>query len=190
MREDIEGIKNTQNQEERLAALHRLARSAVNKRLTAGLKPWRGTEVDAAQPLDRDLETALLDIFREFQEGSLKSTVAFILGEVGSAASIPALAEFLRTAKDEDQLLVAVDALGKIGGPEVVAILKQQVEANPNELVRGFAIQALHQLHDNAFARRALSSCYLEAGRANIAEFVQSIAQKDPSLYVREMAHG
>lgn len=190
MREDIERIKNTQNREERLAALHRLAHTAVNTRLTAGLKPWRGTEVEAAPPLVRDLEAALLDLCREFQDSSLKSTLAFILGEIGGAESIPTLAEFLRSAKDEDQLLVAVDALGKIGGPEVVAILKQQVEANPNELVRGFAIQALRQLHENAFARRALSSVYLGEGQATIAEFVQSIAHKDPSVYVREMAHG
>jgi len=90
--------------------------------------------------------TALIDILEHGTEREVRRTAAGALGQIGPKAksAIPGLAAAL-TEDDQSGWFVAANALGKIGGPEVVPLLIKALE-NSNADVRLASIRSLGEL--------------------------------------------
>lgn len=112
----------------------------------------------------------------------VRREVAMFLGDLAGGAAVADLVR-LTTSPDAGARLIAVDALGKIGGPQAVAAIKTAV-GDVNETVRAEAVRALDQLAAAEFSRdadapemRAMENLFLD------------VSAGDPSEYVREVAN-
>jgi len=105
--------------------------------------------------------------------------MAMALGDLAGSVAVDELIR-LTTASDVETRLVAVDALGKIGGAQATATLKAAL-GDANETVRAEATRALGQLtvaEGNADAPE----------RASVEVLLLGVSGGDPSEYVREVA--
>jgi HEAT repeat protein len=107
--------------------------------------------------------------------------MAMALGDLAGSAAVNDLAR-LATAPDAETRLIAVDALGKIGGPRAVTALKGAV-GDVNESVRAEAVRSLGQL---AVKEAKKDPVALE--EAAVKDLFLDVVAGDPSEYVREVA--
>ena len=128
------------------------ARAAEPQLLAALKHPEAGVRSNAAAALGQigakspDAVAALIDLLKSDPERETRRSAAGSLGEIGpdAKAAIPAL----RAALKGDGRIgwwVAADALGKIGGPDVVPILIEAL-TNPDEDIRYTSMKALGNL--------------------------------------------
>lgn len=109
----------------------------------------------------------------------VRREMAMALGDLAGSVAVDELIR-LTTASDVEARLVAVDALGKIGGSQAVAALKAAI-GDVNETVRAEATRALGQLavaEGNADAPE----------RASVEVLLLGVSAGDPSEYAREVA--
>jgi HEAT repeat protein len=93
----------------------------------------------------------------------------YILGEKKTAEAVGSLARLFRRSREPFLQGEVIEAMGKIGGEEALALLMEALR-HPSFIVRGEAIKALSKFPGNGIVRSALE---------------QSL--KDPSSYVREI---
>src|SRR4029079_13771106 len=100
-------------------------------------------DVGATSP---ETVAALIGILKDDSKREARRVAASSLGKIGPKAkdAIPALRASLK-GDGERGWWVAADALGKIGGPEVVPILAEAL-TNPDEGIRRTAIRWLGNL--------------------------------------------
>jgi HEAT repeat protein len=101
------------------------------------------------------------------------------LGDLAGGVAVPGLAQLAAAASAEARL-VAVDALGKIGGPHAVEAL-MAAAGDVNETVRAEVARALGQL-----ALADMQGDALET--ADVDMLLVDVSAGDPSEYVREVA--
>lgn len=109
----------------------------------------------------------------------VRREMAMALGDLAGSVAVDELSR-LAIAFDVETRLVAVDALGKIGGLQAVAALKAAL-GDVYETVRAEAARALGQLavaEGNADAPE----------RASVEVLLLGVSAGDPSEYVREVA--
>lgn len=107
--------------------------------------------------------------------------MALALGDLAGGVAVADLAR-LATAPDAEARLIAVDALGKIGGPEAVAAL-EAAAGDRNETVRAEAIRSLGLL-TVAEARKDAAA----PEQASVETLLLDVIAADPSEYVRQVA--
>jgi HEAT repeat protein len=112
----------------------------------------------------------------------VRREVAMFLGDLAGGAAVTDLVR-LATSPDAGARLIAVDALGKIGGPQAVAAVKTAV-GDINETVRAEAVRALGQLAASEFSRDADAP---EMGA--MGNLFLDVSAGDPSEYVRQVAN-
>ena len=102
----------------------------------------RGSLNQAAEPLlsYRDLKDVLEEL--KVQSLQVRREVAFVLGEVAGEDLVQPLAE-MAVDPEPSVRLVAVDALGKIGGAKAVQSLMAIAKDDPDEDIRALAVEAL-----------------------------------------------
>ncbi len=111
----------------------------------------------------------------------VRREVALALGDLAGGVAVTELTR-LASAPDAGARLIAVDALGKIGGPEAAATLQAAV-GDVNETVRAEVIRALGQLVVAESARHA------DAPQVDTVEsLLLDVGLNDPSEYVQEVA--
>jgi HEAT repeat protein len=108
--------------------------------------------------------------------------VAMFLGDLAGGAAVTDLVR-LATSPDAGARLIAVDALGKIGGTQAVAAVKTAV-GDVNETVRAEAVRSLGQLAAAEFSRDADAP---EMGA--VGNLFLDVSAGDPSEYVRQVAN-
>jgi HEAT repeat protein len=113
---------------------------------------------------------------------SARREVAMFLGDLAGGVAVTDLVR-LMTSPDAGARLIAVDALGKIGGPQAVAALKTAV-GDVNEAVRAEAVRALGQLAASEFSRDADVP-----GMRTMENLFLDVSAGDPSEYVRQVAN-
>ena len=97
------------------------------------------------------------------RDSSVRSAIANVLGEIGDAASVPALAELMRD-RDRSLRTRASKALGNIGIEAVPALIAMLGDTNEN--VRHNAISALWSIGDcDALPRKILATSQWPAQR-------------------------
>lgn len=111
----------------------------------------------------------------------VRREVTLFLGDLAGGVAVTELAR-LTTSSDAGARLIAVDALGKIGGPQVVAALEASA-GDVSEIVRAEAVRALGQLTVAEFARNA-DAPEMEA----VETLFLDVSVADPSEYVRQIA--
>jgi HEAT repeat protein len=107
--------------------------------------------------------------------------MALALGDLAGSAAVTELSRLMVTS-DPGARLIAVDALGKIGGSRAVAALKVAIR-DGNETVRGEAIRSLGLLAAAEVFRDEESP-----KRDSIENLLFTTIADDPSEYVRETA--
>jgi hypothetical protein len=110
---------------------------------------------------------------------SVRREMAMALGDLAGGVAVDELAR-LTAVSDVGARLIAVDALGKIGGPQAVRSLKAAV-GDVNETVRAETVRALGQL---VAAERNADA----PERAEVETLLLDVRAGDPSEYVREVA--
>jgi HEAT repeat protein len=112
----------------------------------------------------------------------VRREVAMFLGDLAGSVAVTDLVR-LATSPDAGARLIAVDALGKIGGPQAVAAIEAAV-GDVNETVRTEAVRALGQLSVAEFERDA------GAPEMRAAEnLLRDVSRGDPSEYVRQVTN-
>jgi len=113
----------------------------------------------------------------------VRCEVALFLGDLAGGAAVSDLIR-LTTSPDAGARLIAVDALGKIGGPEAVAAIETAV-GDASETVRAEAVRALGQLAVAEFARdagapemRAVDNLFLDVSAGDPSEYVRQVANE------------
>jgi len=109
----------------------------------------------------------------------VRCETALALGDLGGGVAVTELAR-LATAPDAGARLIAVDALGKIGGPRAVEAL-MAAAGEVNETVRAEAARALGQL---AVAEKNGETLEMAA----VETLLLDVSAGDPSEYVRKVA--
>ncbi len=95
----------------------------------------------------------MLSICDAFGDGSalFKHEVAFVLGQLEHLASVPALCEMVRSEAEHPMVRhEAAEALGAIGSPEAMGVLRQYGEHDV-EILRESCWVALHMYDREAF---------------------------------------
>lgn len=110
---------------------------------------------------------------------SVRREAAMALGDLAGSVAVDELAR-LTSAPDVGTRLIAVDALGKIGGPQAVAALKAAV-GDVNETIRAEAVRALGQLTTAEKEAETPEKAAVEA-------LLLAVSHDEPSEYVREIA--
>ena len=183
--EKIEKALETKG-EERWKLLGQVTEETLKERISQRASPWRGSPFEAAVPLNKELEGRLIEAFKNTNNYRLRSVFAFLMGEVGGESSIPVLIEALNSTEKRDFKLVAIEALGKIGGPQALKVLRKHASHDPDELIRGTAVQALQVISSSEhflvrFGQEAIG---------DLRNFLKHIENADPSPYVRAMVEG
>jgi hypothetical protein len=107
--------------------------------------------------------------------------MALALGDLAGGVAVNDVARLAKAPETETRL-IAVDALGKIGGPQAVSVLKKAV-GDVNETVRAEAVRSLGQL---AVKEARKDPAGLK--EAAVEDLVFGVIAGDPSEYVREVA--
>jgi HEAT repeat protein len=102
-------------------------------------------------------------------EPETPARAVYILGEKKTAEAVGPLARLFRRSRDPFLQSEIMEAMGKIGGEEALALLMEALR-HPSFIVRGEAVKALSRFPGNGGLKRALE---------------QSL--KDPSSYVQEI---
>lgn len=123
-----------------LSVLGRVAAEIRSSQTTRG-----SLNIPALASTPTDLEKAMHRLLRSEHDG-LRREVAYILGALGGAASVPALRNLVRPHHPPDVRAEAIDSLGKIGGPEATAILLEAAKGDADEVARAEAVDALASL--------------------------------------------
>lgn len=188
------GAYTTVDQDQIVRLLNRLPREdAVGQLRTASALAWIGIRARKRDAAVRGrLNTAArgrvgatyflpaLEVFPALPMPARRE-MALALGDLAGGVAVAELAR-LATAPDAEVRLIAVDALGKIGGPQAVTALKAAT-GDGNETVRAEAIRSLGQL---AVAEVAKEPNALE--EVLVETLVLGVMAKDPSGYVRQVA--
>jgi epoxyqueuosine reductase len=120
----------------------------------AGRSALGGTDADDGRSIARRLLGMTPDEFRAAFKGSpmkraklrgLKRNASVVLGNVGSAEDVPALAAALSDAEPLVRSHAAW-ALGRLGSPAAVAALRDHLELEPDAAVRAELAGALDAL--------------------------------------------
>jgi HEAT repeat protein len=135
-----------------LADLEHKARAAERQLLAALKHSNHGIRINAAAALGRiganspKTVAALIEVLKNDPEREARRAAASSLGDIGpkAKAALPALSAALK-GDGKGGWWVAADALGKIGGTEVVPLLVEAL-ANPDADIRHTSIKALGNL--------------------------------------------
>jgi HEAT repeat protein len=123
--------------------------------------------VRAQQPEDFEMLCRIATSNR--MPAALRTKALHALGRWGDPRAVPDIARVL-PGLDEDGRIAAIDALGRLGGGEVVEIVAVYRD-DPSPRVREFVVQAL-----------------LRVGGARAHAQLESISRGDPEEWVRKLA--
>lgn len=193
-RQWVERLKQSATPQEQMQAAARLRGVGVRVR---GAVATRGSLSRAGDALVSHQELVQILSELRIRPVEVRREVAFALGEVGGEDLVRPLAELARDPVSSVRL-IAVEALGKIGGPEAVQVLMAVAKEDPSEDIRSLAVEALGSLavqerkvvltrgtvKTRAGGASKLESLSPEAKR--LVEALQHIGQEDQSPRVRD----